>query len=87
MNRPKYKELYIREKGKNKALENEIEYYKQCLKYMSDKKIINYINEVVPNSINFSYIDKTLIEVDEKFRLWFAKEIAIEEYENKEVKE
>lgn len=86
MNRPKYKMLYIREKNKNELLEKEIEYYKQCLKYMNNKQIIRYINQVVRSPYNFSYLDKTLIEVDEQFALMFVKEIAEEEYKNKEVK-
>lgn len=85
MNKPKYKTLYIREKNKNKTLEEEIKYYKQCLKYMNDKKIINYFNEVIPSEIDFSYIDKSLVEVDKNFRLMFMKKIAIEDYQ-KEVK-
>lgn len=85
MGRPKYKELYTRETMKNKTLEKEIEYYKHCLNYMNDKEIINYVNEVIPSAINFSYIDKTFIEVDDNYRWAFAKEIPIEEYEKKGV--
>ena len=81
MNRPKYKELYQKERTTNEALKYEIEYYKQCLKYMNDKNIIRYRNKLERSPYFFGYRSTTLIEVDETFRLEFYKNISTEEYE------
>lgn len=84
-NRPKYKEMYIREKGKKEVLEKQIDFYKQCLNYMNKKGIISYTNQVCMSEREFAYVDKHLVEVDGDFRLMFCKLLAIEDYD-KEVK-
>lgn len=78
--RPKYKELYNKEKYQKEQLLEELDYYKQAINYMKDKQNIElYINKVEKNPYQYGFIEVTRLKVDNDFDFEYVK--IIDDYE------
>lgn len=74
--RPKYKELYEKQKLENKDLLKEIEYYTQALNYMKEKGIIKiYEEKIVPDLYSNNFLKKIFLKVDNNYYYQYVKVI------------
>lgn len=72
--RPKYKELYNKEKYQKEQLLEELDYYKQAIDYMNKKRIIDvYIHKIERNSYQDGFIEVTRLKVDNDFDFEYVK--------------
>lgn len=73
MDRPKYKELYLREKRNVEMLLNEISFYEGCLEYLRNKQIITYGREIVPDYCSFNNFKVVRLKVDEHYDNFYRR--------------
>ena len=72
--RPKYKELYNKEKYQKEQLLEELDYYKQAIDYMNKKRIIDvYIHKIERNPYQDGFIEVTRLKVDNDFDFEYVK--------------
>ena len=81
--RPKYKDLYNKEKYKKEELLKELDYCKQAFNYMNDKRIIYFFeSKIERNPYQNGFIEATRLKIDSDYDFEYIR--TIDDYEKDE---